>query len=145
MTRDKLRDVTAQRKVFISHSNLDTWVALQLKGRIEAAGAATFLDEADIEHGDDFEERLLEATERSDELLVLLTPWSLKRTWIWIEVGAMWGQRKRVIGVLHGLTAIELLGRDDVPSLLKKLDLVSLNDIESYFVQLTRESTIGEE
>jgi TIR domain len=77
--------------VFVSHSSVDTWIALQLRAHIEAAGASTFLDEADIEHGDNFAERILEATDTSDELLLLLTPWSVKRTWNWIEVGAMWG------------------------------------------------------
>jgi hypothetical protein len=61
-------------KVFISHSSIDTWVARQLARYIEDAGAVTFLDEADIEYGDDFEERILEALRTSQELLVLLTP-----------------------------------------------------------------------
>jgi hypothetical protein len=128
-------------KVFISHSSIDTWVARQLARYIEEAGAATFLDEADIEYGDDFEERILEAIRTSHELLVLLTPWALKRPYIWLEIGAIWGLGRRVIGVLHGLNPSELVAQDGTPALLKRIDLVELNNIEMYFEQLKRRIT----
>lgn len=123
-------------KVFISHSSKDTWVALQIAHHAEACGATTFLDEADVEYGDDFEDRILEATRSSHELLVLLTPWSLQRPYIWLEIGAMWGQGKRIVGVLHGLTASDLVAQQGTPALLKRIDLVELNRIDSYFEQL---------
>jgi len=125
-------------KVFISHSSIDTWVARQLAGYIEDLGAATFLDEADIEYGDDFEERILEAIRTSHELLVLLTPWALKRPYIWLEIGAIWGLGRRVIGVLHGLSPSDLVAQDGTPALLKRIDLVELNNIGMYFEQLKR-------
>ena len=74
-------------QVFISHSSADTWVARQIARHIEELGASTFLDEEDIEHGDDIEEEILSAAQNSDELLVLLTPWALTRPYIWIEIG----------------------------------------------------------
>ena len=125
-------------KVFISHSSIDTWVARQLARYIEDLGASTFLDEADIEYGDDFEERILEAIRTSQELLVLLTPWALKRPYIWLEIGAIWGLGRRVIGVLHGLSPSELVAQDGTPALLKRIDLVELNNIGMYFEQLQR-------
>jgi hypothetical protein len=125
-------------KVFISHSSIDTWVARQLARYIEDLGASTFLDEADIEYGDDFEERILEAIRTSQELLVLLTPWALKRPYIWLEIGAIWGLGRRVIGVLHGLSPSELVAQDGTPALLKRIDLVELNNIGLYFAQLQR-------
>jgi len=125
-------------KVFISHSSIDTWVARQLARYIEDLGASTFLDEADIEYGDDFEERILEAIRTSQELLVLLTPWALKRPYIWLEIGAIWGLGRRVIGVLHGLSPSELVAQDGTPALLKRIDLVELNNIGMYFEQLKR-------
>jgi hypothetical protein len=128
-------------KVFISHSSIDTWVARQLARYIEDAGAVTFLDEADIEYGDDFEERILEALRTSQELLVLLTPWGLKRPYIWLEIGAIWGLGRRVIGVLHGLGPSELVAQDGTPALLKRIDLVELNNIGMYFEQLQRRIT----
>lgn len=47
-------------KVFISHAGTDTWVARKIEADIANLGADTFLDEADIEIGEDFEERILE-------------------------------------------------------------------------------------
>jgi hypothetical protein len=49
--------------VFISHASIDTWVARQLASHIEQCGADSFLDETDIKHGDDFEDRILDAEE----------------------------------------------------------------------------------
>jgi len=132
-------------KVFISHASIDTWVARQLARYIEDLGASTFLDEADIEYGDDFEERILEAIRTSQELLVLLTPWALKRPYIWLEIGAIWGLGRRVIGVLHGLSPSELVAQDGTPALLKRIDLVELNNIGLYFEQLQRRiSNVGD-
>lgn len=74
--------------VFISHSSRDTWVAKQIAREISACGASAFLDEADVEVGDDFEERILEFLEKANELLVLLTPWALDRPYVWAELGA---------------------------------------------------------
>jgi hypothetical protein len=127
--------------VFISHSSIDTWVARQVARYVEALGASTFLDEADIEFGDDFEERILDAARASDELLVLLTPWALRRPYIWLEIGAVWGLGRRIVGVLHGLTPNELVTQEGTPALLKRIDLVELNNIDSYFEQLKRRVT----
>ncbi len=125
-----------QYQVFISHSSEDTWVARQLSQIIQGFGASTFLDEADIEYGDDFENRILEAARNSQEMLVLLTPWALKRPYIWLEIGAVWGLGKRIVGVLYGLSANELVTQDGTPALLKRIDLVRLNDVDAYLNQL---------
>jgi hypothetical protein len=123
-------------RVFVSHASTDTWVARQIARHLEDCGATTFLDEAHIAYGDDFEERILAAIRDSNELLVLVTPWALTRPWVWLEIGAMWGQGKRIVGVLHGLSANELVAREGIPPLLKRIDLVDLNAIDTYFGQL---------
>lgn len=123
-------------QVFISHSSIDTWVARQIATYIEQCGATFFLDEADIKHGDDFEEVIRKAAHASTELLVLLTPWSTTRPYIWLEMGIFWGSEKRIVGVLHGLTVEEVSQDERIPILLKKTDFVNLNDIDSYFSQL---------
>jgi TIR domain len=65
--------------VFISHSGRDTWVAKQIAREISACGVETFLDEAEVEIGADFEEAILSSLDKADELVVLLTPWALDR------------------------------------------------------------------
>jgi len=79
---------------------------------------------------------MLAAARASHELIVLLTPWAIKRPYIWLEIGAIWGQGKRIVGVLHGLTANELVTQEGTPALLKRIDLVDINRIDTYFDQL---------
>jgi TIR domain len=122
--------------IFISHSSRDTWVAKQIAREISACGASAFLDEADVEVGDDFEERILEFLEKANELLVLLTPWALDRPYVWAELGAAWARRIPIVGVLHGLSAAELQSRESIPIFLKKRDLIDINDVDRYFVEL---------
>ena len=122
--------------IFISHSSKDTWVAKQIAREIIACGASAFLDEADVEVGDDFEERILEFLEKANELLVLLTPWALDRPYVWAELGAAWARRIPIVGVLQGLSAAELQSRESIPIFLKKRDLIDINDIDRYFVGL---------
>ena len=76
--------------IFISHSSRDPWVTRQISGIIQGFGASTFLDEADIDYGGDFEDKILEAVRASQELVVLLTPWALARRYIWLEIVAIW-------------------------------------------------------
>jgi hypothetical protein len=126
----------ARPQVFISHSSKDTWVAKQIAFHVGQCGALSFLDESDVNHGDNFEEEILKAADSSSELLVLLTPWAKVRPYIWLEIGVFWGSRKRIVGVLHGLTSQEIVGGEGIPALLKKIHLLDLNDIDSYFAQL---------
>ena len=122
--------------VFVSHAGSDTWVARQIATHITAKGAVPFLDEADIAKGEDFEERILTALDRANELVVLLTPWSLKRPYVWMEIGAAWIKRILIVGVLHGITAEELQAQAGVPIQIKSRNLVNINDLDKYFEQL---------
>ncbi len=123
-------------QVFISHSSVDTWVARQIARAVEEQGATYFLDEAAMEYGDDFEDRILAAVRASQELLVLLTPWAVKRPYIWLEIGAVWGQGQRIVGVLYGLGVKELMTDEGTPALLKRITLVEINKLDEYFDQL---------
>ena len=123
-------------QVFISHSSVDTWVARQIARAVEEQGATYFLDEAAMEYGDDFEDKILAAVRASQELLVLLTPWAVKRPYIWLEIGAVWGQGQRIVGVLYGLGVKELMTDEGTPALLKRITLVEINKLDEYFDQL---------
>lgn len=125
-----------ERLVFVSHSGADTWVAKQIAREIAVCGATPFLDEAEIDVGADFEEDILAFLEKADELVVLITPWALERPYVWAELGAAWGRRIPIVGLLHGLSAAELQSRPGVPILLKRRDLLPLNDIDVYLGQL---------
>jgi hypothetical protein len=132
-----------RRLVFISHSGKDTWVAKQIAREVSLRGATPFLDEANVEVGEDFEESILTFLEQAHELLVLLTPWALDRPYVWAEIGAAWGRRIPIVGILHGMTSTELQSRPGVPIFLKKRDLLDINDIEVYFGQLRARVNAG--
>lgn len=125
-----------RRLIFVSHSGQDTWVAKQIAREIETRGATPFLDEAQVDTGADFEEDILNFLERAHELVVLLTPWALERPYVWAEIGAAWGRRIPIVALLLGITPAELQARPGIPVLLKKSDLLQLNDIEVYLEQL---------
>jgi len=117
-------------------------VAKQIGREIERAGAKPFLDEAEVDAGADFEEDILSFLERADELVVLLTPWALDRAYVWAELGAAWGRRIPIVALLQGLTPAELQAKPGIPVLLKKRNLLQLNDIETYLRQLKRRVVI---
>ncbi len=130
------RSDTQKRLVFVSHSSQDTWVAKQVAREIEARGATPFLDEAHVDAGADFEEDILNFLEQAHELVVLLTPWALERPYVWAEIGAAWGRRIPIVALLLGITPTELQTRPGIPVLLKKRDLLQLNEVEVYLEQL---------
>src|SRR5258708_2794054 len=125
-----------KRLVFLSHSSRDTWVAKQIAREMTACGAMPFLDETDIETGAEFEDAILVFLSKAHELVVLLTPWALDRPYIWAEIGAAWGRRIPIVAILHGITPQELQARPGIPVLIKKRNLVDLNDIGTYLKEL---------
>ena len=69
---------------------------------------------------------------------MLLTPWALARPYVWAELGAAWGRRIPIVALLHGLSAGELQSRPEIPVLLKKRNLLDLNQIDTYLAQLSK-------
>ena len=130
----RLRD---RFQVFVSHASTDTWLARQIAGHVKRCGAACFLDDNDIDHGDEFEETIRKAAKSSREMVLLLTPWATSHPYVWVEVGTFWHSKKRIVAVLHGLTAEEV-SRSKLPVFLKGMHHVTLNEIDSYFAQLRR-------
>ena len=118
--------------MFISHSGEDTWVARQISRVINEQGGQTFLDEADVDVGAEFEEDIRKSLDHAHELLVLFTPWALERPYVWAEIGAAWIRRIPIVILLHGLTQTEFQSRPNTPVFLKKRDIIGLNDIEKY-------------
>jgi hypothetical protein len=124
-------------QVFVSHGAQDSWIALQMGRRIrEDCGATTFLDVEDVAAGDDFKARIHAEIPKSKELVALFTPWSARRSWVWIEVGAAWSHDKRIVAVLHGLTIPELEEAAGGKGALDDIDIIGLNDFQGYLEEL---------
>lgn len=124
--------------VFISHTSRDMWIAGQFKKELTAVGAECFLDAGAIETGDEIDEELKQALHASNELVVLLTPAALDRPYVWIEIGVAWGQGKRIIGILYGITSSELAARDGTPAFMKSIKLRDINEFDEYVDEVRR-------
>src|SRR3990172_13286498 len=133
----------SKRLVFISHGGADTWVAHQVEAHAKRRGAVCFLDDSDTEVGVDFEGTIQDFLDRADELVVLLTPWSMTRPYVWAEIGAAWGRRIPIIALLHGVTIEELIADPKIPILLKRTNMISLNYIDKYLKQLAKRVKSG--
>jgi len=120
--------------VFLSHASEDLWVARQMKRLIEERigemGGTVFLDESNILKGDYFVDIIVDAIERSTELVVLITPESIQKEWVMAEIGAALSQRMRIVGVIHKVSF------DEIPDLLAQRKAVSLNDFDEYLSEL---------
>jgi hypothetical protein len=133
---DLYRMSADEYKVFVSHGKPDSWLAAQMARLIKECGAATFLDETDIAKGDDFKRIIHREVAQSRELIALFTPWSAQRFWVWIEIGAAWGQNKRVVAVLYGISVPELEKLGGSKAILEDINILQLNDFESYLSEL---------
>src|SRR4051794_34265321 len=96
-------------RVFFSHGGEDAFVAkTYLKRTIEESGALVFVDAGEIRYGDDFRKIVLEELERCDELVVLLTPTSIGRAWVFAEIGAALIRGVRVVVLQYGVNERQL-------------------------------------
>lgn len=128
--------MNATYRVFISHAADDTWVAEQIAHSIEAVGCSTFLDVKNIPTGADFKAAIRSELNGSHEFVALFTPWSAKRSWVWIEIGAAWAQSKPVIAVFHGMWISDLRDGDQGAAVLDDINALSLNDFPKYVSEL---------
>ncbi|HUE73056.1 MAG TPA: toll/interleukin-1 receptor domain-containing protein [Pirellulaceae bacterium] len=119
-------------QLFVSHATTDKWLATVLCEKIEAAGARAFRDDRDIHGGDDIPETIRSELARSRELLILLTPDSIHRPWVLIELGAYWGRRggQRIVAVLCHVAF------DTIPDMIKSKKAIPLNKLDDYFEEL---------
>jgi hypothetical protein len=124
-------------RVFFSHGGEDTFIVREfLRPKVESSGATVFLDAGRLAYGDDFRETILQELARSDEILVLLTPSSITRPWVFAEIGAMLVRGKRVVAVRYGPSEAELQELGVLP-LLGTKTLLRMEDLDEYVGQLT--------
>jgi hypothetical protein len=119
-------------RIFISHGSEDSWVASQMARRVrQDTKAEPFLDVFDIAKGD-------EVLPHCDELVALLTPWSVNRNWVWTEIGAARVLGKRILGVLYGVSIETLSNEGGGMACLSSKNVLSINEFETYLVELKK-------
>lgn len=120
--------------VFISHSTKDRWIARQMVAIIERRakryGVRTFLDERDIEGGDSIPETILAQLRACQEFVILLSPESIARQWVLIELGAALGLRKQVVPIMYNVAPV------DIPDIIRLTKAYELNDLDDYVGEL---------
>ncbi len=133
MNREKGGGRSSNYQVFISHATADKWLATTICEKIEALGATTFRDDRDINGGDDITELIRMQIKQSKEFVVLLTPESVNRPWVLLEVGAAWGWRKKfpIAAILCHVTV------DAIPDIIKSKKALTLNDFDKYLKELS--------
>lgn len=119
-------------QVFVSHATADKWLARMLCEKIESTGATTFRDDRDIDGGDDIPEEIRRQIKQSKEIIVLLTPESVERVWVTLEVGAAWGWSKR-IRITMVMCHVSV---DPIPDMIKNKKAISLNELDNFLTQL---------
>jgi len=128
-----LYNLTSLRKkmrVFVSHASTDADLARRVSKTLREAGFQVW-DETMIIPGENWGEKLAEALEESDAMVVLLTPDSLRSPNISHEVGYALGKKDykgRLIPVIAG--PIEQLPSENIPWILRKFPAIHLKGQE---------------
>jgi hypothetical protein len=123
-------------RVFVSHGTQDSWVAAQIARAVRDAGATAFLDETDIQKGENLKQRIHDEIVLCNELIALFTPWSHQRSWVWIEIGAAWGQEKPIIAVFYGMNPSDLEDSGQGKAVLEDINIINLNNLDAYLREL---------
>jgi hypothetical protein len=101
---------------------------------IEQRGKAnhidTFLDEKDIHGGESIPESIRTKIRECNELLVLLSRYSIDRQWVLVEVGAAWGLKKHIVAITDKITP------EEMPEITRAHKALDLNDFDKYIEEL---------
>ena len=91
-----------------------------------------FRDDRDIRGGDDIPEEIFRQIRQSQEFLVLLTPASVCRPWVLLEIGAACGcdPPPRIIAVRY------FVETDSIPSLIQSKKGFHLNEVDVYLQEV---------
>jgi hypothetical protein len=113
-------------KIFISHSFADQELADRVAAGLKASGFQVW-DESEVLPGDNWGEKLAQALQDADAMVVLLTPASLRSAKVSHELSYALGKKNykgRVVPVLAAPP--EQLPHDRIPWVLSKFRTVNL-------------------
>jgi hypothetical protein len=117
--------------VFISHSSADRWIARKMAEGVEALGAQAWLDEKDLVGGDIIADEIRRGIDDCDEAIVLVSHKSVNSQWVVFEIGAVWGQHKRVTPVLNNIGP-------EAMAPMREVRAIDLNEFDEFLIQLRR-------
>jgi TIR domain-containing protein len=131
-------DPSKPRRVFLSHASDDAKLAMSVASEVRSRlpGMDVFVSSqpGQIPTGDKWLEAVEDKLQRGDTFIILLTPASISRRWVWFETGSFWFSGKRILPVAYGIN----LG--DIPHPLSVRQALSLEDpprLKQFFDDLT--------
>jgi hypothetical protein len=130
-------------RVFISYTHEDKELAGRIAHGLQREGLDVWYGETELLPGDNFAQKMSEALESSDAMVVVITPDALQSPWVRREIEFALGNiayRGRVIPVLAG--RMEEVGEEQVPWILRKLQMVKLSDAEEEDEGINRIATV---
>ncbi len=137
-------------RVFISHAASDGDFANAVKQEIEkvfANGVAVFCTSSPgaIATGKDWLEEIESKLNTAQAVIVIVTPVSIERPWLWFEVGATWFKGRSGDCKIHSLCAPEV-DISSLPSPLDRLQALSMGkaiDLKLLFEALIEQFGFG--
>ena len=118
-------------KVFLSYAHNDSFLAKEITSVLEKKGFDVWNAETEILPGDNFAEKISDALEESNAMVVLLSPASLESNNVQWEIGYALGNKsynRRVIPVLVG--SEENISLESIPWILRKFQTIRLSKPE---------------
>jgi hypothetical protein len=124
--------MTSQKQLFISHSHTDVEIIQLFENRLKTTfdGRVNVFVTAlgdSIQPGEDWFETIQKTIQKTNIALFVLTPRSIERNWVWLEMGAFWQAhaegRLWMVPLLVGLTPGE------IPQPINRLQAVDLTDV----------------
>jgi hypothetical protein len=92
----------------------------------------SILDEVDLEGGDRIPATIKANLHACEEFLILLSPQSVTRQWVLVELGGAWMLDKRVMAITNNLAA------EKIPDIIEHDKGYDLNDFDRYVAELVR-------
>jgi hypothetical protein len=143
--------MTEKPVIFISHASTDKPVAHVIKQEIEIVfgdNVEVFVSSlpGSIEPGSDWLKQIQKKLDDASIVIVLITPISIHRPWIWFEIGASWMKMIEKKRKIYPLCApeIELNSLPEPLSRLQALSLGKAEDIKLLFKSLYDAMRFGE-
>jgi hypothetical protein len=131
MPRSSKKRRSSRYVVFVSHSSLDAWIAKVMAEKIQDIGADCWLDEKDLAGGDIIADEIIRGIDAAKEIIVLVSPNSVKSQWVPFEIGAARAQHKRATPILNNVKPQQMSPMQDIKG-------IDLNGFDRFLAQLKK-------
>lgn len=139
---------TGAKTIFISHANEDAVLARAIKTQIDNVfenKVNVFVSSITISPGSDWFDKILCSLTENDAFIVLVTPYSEKRPFVWFEIGFSWLRRLNNKCEIYAICAPPI-DHGNLPEPLCRLQAISLAEEDrtiAFFEKLTKQFKLG--